>query len=337
VNLNNDGFHFNSCEYVQVSNCEIRCQDDACALFGSNKFVTITNCAFSTRWSVFRFGGGEAQNITVSNCLIYETYGCPIKLSSGGNSRIENLSFSNIVMKNVTGPVGIGFSGQSGRNQAADAAPSSGYVRNLSFHNIRATLVTVPVQHSDMPFIPKVYPGEQNSCFTLNGVNGAWIENVSLSDIHIISAGGGTAEQAAKRDVHQLAAEYFGVWNQEPLGPPAYGLYARNVRGLSANNVRLECVQADARPAVVFDNVQDATVLGLTVGGSPDVESALRIVNSRDVLLTSPRLISPAPVFLQVEGEGNERITVDGGDISKAGKPLATARGASEKAVRLRI
>jgi polygalacturonase len=68
VNSNNDGFHFISCEYVHISNCDIQCQDDACALFGSCKFVTVTNSSFSTRWSVFRFGGGVAENITVSNC-----------------------------------------------------------------------------------------------------------------------------------------------------------------------------------------------------------------------------------------------------------------------------
>ncbi len=53
-------------------------QDDACALFGSCKFVTIVNSVFSTRWSVFRFGGGFPENITISNCVLYEVYGRPI-------------------------------------------------------------------------------------------------------------------------------------------------------------------------------------------------------------------------------------------------------------------
>src|SRR5438874_4376899 len=39
VNSNNDGFHFISAEYVTVSNCNVQTQDDACALFGSCKFV----------------------------------------------------------------------------------------------------------------------------------------------------------------------------------------------------------------------------------------------------------------------------------------------------------
>src|SRR5262250_2856821 len=34
VNLNNDGFHINSSEHVHIANCDVVCQDDACALFG---------------------------------------------------------------------------------------------------------------------------------------------------------------------------------------------------------------------------------------------------------------------------------------------------------------
>jgi hypothetical protein len=53
-----------------------------------------------------------------------------------------------------------------------------------------------------------------------------------------------------------------------PGGPPAYGLYARNVKGLTLHNVRFEYDQADARPAVIFDNVQDASINGFSAKGS---------------------------------------------------------------------
>ena len=94
VNLNNDGFHINSSQYVNIVNCNVMCQDDACALFGSNKFVTVTNCTFSTRWSIFRFGSGECENITISNCVIYDTYGCAIKIRFSAGARLENVAFS---------------------------------------------------------------------------------------------------------------------------------------------------------------------------------------------------------------------------------------------------
>ncbi len=142
VNLNNDGFHFNSSQYVHMANCDVVCQDDACALFGSNKFVTVTNCTFSTRWSIFRFGGGEAENITISNCVIYDTYGCPIKMRCGGRSRFENISFSNLIMKNVTGPITVGLDSTRRNNTNPTAPPPvKGILRNISFNGIRATVV----------------------------------------------------------------------------------------------------------------------------------------------------------------------------------------------------
>jgi polygalacturonase len=333
VNKNNDGFHFNDSQYVHISNCDVQCQDDACALFGSNQFVTVTNCSFSTRWSIFRFGGGEAQNIVVSNCLIYETYGCPVKISSG-RAKIENLSFSNIVMRNVTGPIGIGFTGgnNSGNNNNNDADTNTSFVRNISFNGIRATVVEKPVNHPDIPFDVKPFDGEINSCITLNGVGKAFLENISFTDVHVTYAGGGAKEQAAKRDVPLVAAEYFGVWGTAPFGPPAYGLYARNVKNLTLHNVRFEYENADARPAVIFDNVQDASVTALSAKGSSEAE-LIRMVNSKDVLIAASRVLTPAAVFLQVEGESCEGITVNGGDIRKAAKPLAFERGANKNAV----
>ncbi|MDB5232711.1 MAG: glycoside hydrolase family 28 [Chitinophagaceae bacterium] len=337
VNKNNDGFHINDSQYVHITDCDIQCQDDACALFGSNKFVTITNCSFSTRWSIFRFGGGESQNITVSNCLIYDTYGCPIKISAG-RAKIENLSFSNIVMQNVTGPIGIGFSGVNNSNNASNTNNANSnyqsYVRNIVFNGIRATVVPKPLNHPDIPFDVHPYDGEVNSCITLNGINNNFLENISFTDVHVVYAGGGTKEQAAKRDVPQISAEYFGVWGTAPFGPPAYGMYARNVKGLTLHNVRFEYTDADARPAVVFDNVQDASVTSLTAKGTEGTE-LLRFINSKDVLVTAPRLITPAATFLLVEGAASEGITVSGGDFRKANKAVVFQKNASSKAAKL--
>jgi hypothetical protein len=372
VNHNNDGFHFISCEHVHVANCDIQCQDDACALFGSCKFVTITNSSFSTRWSVFRFGGGVAENITVSNCIIKEAWGCPIKMQCEGRSRFENISFSNIVMVDVTGPISISLGGYGRRRRAEPAvaagaqtnAPSAGglaaalppetnsepgtnsaaaalqeaeemrdaqgIVRNISFNGIHA-VVSKPVQLAESEVTSGYNPGEIFSCIGLSAIGGVFMENISFNDVHVIFPGGGTAEQGALRDVPKVIGEYYaaGVF-------PAYALFARNVRGLTLNNVRFELAASDLRPAVVFDHVQDAAVNGLNVQGDKDAESALRFIDSQDVLMSASRLLKPAPVFLQVEGADNGNIIVDGGDISKARTPLAFKSGGAKKSVKLR-
>jgi polygalacturonase len=328
VNMNNDGFHLNSNQYVSIVNCNVACQDDACALFGSNKFITVTNCTFSTRWSIFRFGGGDAENIAISNCVIYDTYGCVIKMRFSAGSRIENVSFSNLVMTNVTGPISIGLDSTSRRNSASGAPAAKGVVRNLSFSGIRASVVAEGRQYADMAWDQHYRPGETRTCITLNGAHGDYLEGITFNDVHITYAGGGTAEEAARRDVPQMAGEYFELGTL-----PAYGLWARNVRGLEMSNVRFEVASPDLRPAVVLDHVEDAAVSLLSVQGNPHAESALRLIESHDVLLAGCRVLTPAAAFLHVEGAGSAGIRVNGGDLSKAATPLTAGPDVNQSIV----
>ena len=329
---NNDGFHFISSQYVNMTNCNVEAQDDACALFGSCKFVMVSNCSFSTRWSVFRFGGGEAENITVSNCIIYECYGCPVKMRCGPGSRFENIQFSNIVMKDVTGPISIGNGPRERRNSIEGEAPRApGIVRNISFNGLRVT-VTKPVHLRGATWSSNYNPGEMFSCITLNAFDEAFLEKISFNDVHVTFPGGGTREHAAVRDVPKVAGEYYTMGI-----PPAYALFARNVRGLTLQNVRFDLAQPDLRPALVLDHVTDANVVGLAVQGQSEAESVLRLIDTQDVLLSATRLLSPAPIFFQLEGASTKGITLDGGDVSKAATALSLTNGATKEAVKHRI
>jgi hypothetical protein len=342
VNGNNDGFHFISAEYVTISNCTIKSQDDACAMFGSCRFFTITNCSFSTRWSVFRFGGGVAENISVSNCLLYEVDGCPIKLHAGPGTRLENMSFSNLILQEVTGPINISVG--PGEPRAASATQAGGglqrpvtkntkpaIVRNISFSNIHGTVTTNPPQLSESSLESGYRPGEGHSCIALNCVAGSTLENISFDDVHLTFGGGGTAEDAARRDLPPYAGEYFS------LGPmPAYGFYARNSKGITLNNVRLQVRTPDLRPALILDHVEDTAINGFSVQGNPDAESVLRFIDTKQVLMTAARVLTPSSPFLQLEGAENEGIIVDGGDLSRAAKEVVYKNGAAAKAIKIR-
>ena len=340
VNGNNDGFHFISCEYITVSNCTVLSQDDACALFGSCRFVAITNSSFSTRWSCFRFGGGIAQDVAISNCVLHQVFGCPIKFHGVPGSRFENMSFSNLVLDEVTGPICISIGPREPRRPGsgpspADAVPEEpgepAVVRNISFSNIHGTVTTSPPQLPGFPFHSGYRPGELHSCITLNCVGGAVLEKVSFENVHLTFGGGGTAEDAARRDLPQIAGEYF------MLGPmPAYGFYARNARGLTLSNVRFEVATPDLRPALILDHVEDASIAGLTVEANPDAESVLRFIDVQQILVTAPRVMQSAKAFLHLEGASNQNILVDGGDLSRAKEALVTADGAEKSAVRMR-
>lgn len=254
-------------------------------------------------------------------------------------------------MQNVTGPISIGVgahrrrspsqsqaSAQPGTNTPAEAPANpeplqpgtAGTVRNISFNGIRATVI-VPVQLADVPFTSGYNPGEIKSCIGLNNTGEGTLEKISFDNVHITFAGGGTAEDAALRDVPKVVGEYYeaGVF-------PAYGVYARNVRALTLSNVRFEVSSPDLRPAMVFDHVEDAAVNGFSAQGNPQAESLLRFIETRDVLLTAARSLTPAAVFLQVEGAASQGITVDGGDLSKASTPVSFKADAPPSSVKLR-
>jgi hypothetical protein len=253
----------------------------------------------------------------------------------GPRSRFENISFSNIVMSNVTGPISIGLgpqtrgAAQSGEDsaQAQRPAEAPGIVRNISFSGIHATVVD-PVPLPDVPFPSAYRPGEFKTCIVLNGVD-TFLEKISFNDVHVTFPGGGTAADAALRDVSKTAGEYFELGTL-----PAYALYARRVRGLTLNNVRFETAKPDLRPAVVMDHVEDAAVNGFSVQGEKQAESALRFIETRDVLMSATRLLTPAAVFLRVEGAGSQGIAIDGGDVSKAAQAVAFEAGAAKTSVR---
>lgn len=328
VNSNNDGFHFISCEYATVNNCVVLCGDDACAMFGSCRNIAVTNCFFSTRWSVFRFGGGHAGNIAVSNCVLSVVDGCPFKFQGDAGSVFENMSFSDIVLDQVTGPISISVGARKSRS-GQEFPPV--VVRNISFSYIHGTVTTSPA-----PILPEsdlhvgLRPGEAHSAIVLNSIDDSVIENISFSDVHITFGGGGTAEEGARRDVPKVFGEYF------ELGPiPAYGLYARNARGITLSNVRFQTATPDLRPAVVLDHAEDVAFNGFNVQGNLQAEAVMRLTDCKQVYMSATRVLTQSSPFLQVEGADTENIIVDGGDLSRAAQPAIFKDGASANAVKL--
>jgi hypothetical protein len=187
-------------------------------------------------------------------------------------------------------------------------------------------------QHDDLPFPSSFRPGEAKTCIVLNGVENDSLEGITFSDVHVKFEGGGTTEEAARRDIPKMAGEYF------ELGVlPAYGMYARNVRGLTLQNVRFEVTTPDLRPAVVFEHVSDVVANAFGAQGNPKASALIRCAESQDVLLSACRVLTPAAAFLQLEGAGSKGITIDGGDLSKAAVPLTVSEGAIKDAVKVRV
>jgi hypothetical protein len=83
------------------------------------------------------------------------------------------------------------------------------------------------------------------------------IEGVRLENIRLTSKGGGTAADAA------IVPKELGTGYPEPgaIGTlPAYGVYARHVKGLELANLTVGFSAEDLRPAMVCSDVSDLEV-----------------------------------------------------------------------------
>jgi polygalacturonase len=62
---------------------------------------------------------------------------------------------------------------------------------------------------------------------------------------------------------------------------PSYGIYARHVEGLTTTNVNLHFKVEDERPAVVLDDVENATFTGFSASVKPGVPVFVKVTNTR--------------------------------------------------------
>ena len=341
ANGNGDGIDLMSTRNVRISDCTLLCQDDAICLQDMSddrptENIVINNCILSTRWAALRTGGahrGGIRHVAMSNCFIYDTFGCGIKLQISGNGSLEDMTFTGIVMKNVTSPISLRLGNCHYNNEKRDERFPFGRLRNLLFNNIRATVIDEqslndriwepPVQ----PGKAQHHPGEERQCISICGIPGHPIEGITLSDIHVTFPGGGTKADAAKRDMPELEDQYpeYFMWGVLP----AYGLYARHATGLTLNNVRFDLAGTDLRPAVVCDDVGDLEIAGLRAAGDATAESLLRLRNTCDAFIHNSRPLGPIETFLQVEGASSARISLAGNKLNQARKALIETDGAS--------
>jgi hypothetical protein len=177
------------------------------------------------------------RNILVSDCICENTRGLQMGAIDGGV--LEDVTFSNILLRNpVNHPI---FVRLSARNRAPEGnGPSQ--VRRVNFSNIN-------VSGAPGPYASGVV-----------GIPGGIIEDVSFSDIHVRSAGGGSREDAA-RDIEERPKSSLEPSFMKTF--PAHGLWVRHARNVSIKDVSFSVDKADARPAVLLDDVQGATVDGL--------------------------------------------------------------------------
>jgi polygalacturonase len=317
VNHNNDGINIDGCREVRISDCTIDSGDDAIVLKSTSdracENVTVTNCVLSTACNGLKLGtesNGGFRNIVLSGCALYDIGLCGIALELVDGGTLERVIVSDIVMQNVGGAIFCRLGNRARPFKEGQPKPGMGRFRDVRIDKVIARGV-----------------GRTGS--SLTGLPGHPIRNLSLSNIDIVYAGGGTREDAG-RAVPELPEKYpehkmFGTL-------PAYGFYCRHVDGLTLDNVRLSWEERDERPALICEDVADLTIDAFSARPSPVDEPLIALRDVRRALIRGSRAAEGTGVFLRLD-DGTVQVSLIGNDLGAARTPFDLVEPALENAL----
>jgi polygalacturonase len=318
VNQNNDGIDIDSCSRVVITGCNVDSGDDAVVLKSCSarpcQDVVVNACVLRSACNALKMGtesNGGFQNIVLTGCTVYDTHlaGVALEIVDGGT--MDRVIVSDITMTGVGAPIFIRLGNRARPFKEGMDKPGVGSMKNITISNIEAT-------------------GTNSTGCAIAGLPDAKIENLTLSNIRLSFAGGGTAEQASRTipEEPQKYPEYamFGRL-------PAYGMYCRHVDGLKLTNIQLQLAGADKRHAVVLEDVKDAALDGLDATYSGGAAPLLRLTDVRDVLIRGCRLSAGMDVFAKLQGPRTEGVTFMGNDFRGVKKVIEADDGVPQTAV----
>jgi len=309
---NTDGIDVDSSRNVRISDCYIEGGDDAIVIKTvarpgapvlPSENITVTNCVMTSTSNCFKLGTESTagfKNIAITNCVMFKLPGAfraPISgvaIESVDGGALDGLVASNLTMRDVGTPIFIRL-GNCGRGMAE---PRPGVLQNVSISNVVATgsLITS----------------------SITGLPGHPVRRVSLDNIRVSMKGG--ERMAVSLDVPELPEKYPEAWMFGVL--PAYGFYARHIEGLTMRNVQSHWEEADARPAMVFDDVSelylDAFQTDVAAGDAP----LIRLHNTNGAFVRGAKPPSGVKLLVQVTGERSREIRVGEG-FSRDAKPVS--------------
>ncbi|MBK0383606.1 glycoside hydrolase family 28 protein [Pedobacter sp. SD-b] len=260
IDTNRDGIDIDCCTNTVVSNCMVNSpHDDAIcpkSTFALGKKVitenlTITNCQVSgykegtlidgtlipndeyrkgsTR--VIRNGriklgtesNGGFRNVTISNCTFYYCYGLALEEVDGGI--MENITIDNLAMYNINEyPIYITL-GNRNRDPDTTAIPVG---KNISISNV------------------VVNTTDSLSGIHITGTPKHYLENIRINNVIFTNKGGGS-KALGNIDLPELDKTYPEIANLKSA-TPSYGVYARHVKNLELNNIKVDYQNEDKRP-----------------------------------------------------------------------------------------
>lgn len=301
----NDGMDIDGCSNVTIANCDIESGDDALCFKTTSstkacKDITVTNMRLKSGHGAIKMGTESMapfENITISNCYIYNTNNGGIKLLTVDGAHLRNVTISDIKMVDVKTPILLRLGSRlSVFRKGKDTQQSTGTFENVIIRNVNAEA------SANAQLKPP-------SGILITGVPGHTINNVTLENISIRLAGGGTAENA-RQVVPEAIDKYPEVKTFGPL-VPAYGVWARHVKGLTLNNVSFVLDSNDLRPAFICEDGENITVSNWNIPATTGAESIIRLEQVKSATIRNNTVKGKAQAFVRVEKTDGSNVKLE--------------------------
>ena len=242
---NNDGIDLDSCDGVRIRDCDVESGDDAVCLKATSPLpcrnIFVTQCKLSTKCNAFKLGTeslGDFEKIEISQCQIRSTGMAGIAIYAVDGAHTHDVAISNITMSGVAVPISIRLGARLKTFRNGDQPKPPGELRDVSIKNVQATGVGV-------------------IGMLINGIPNHPVENISFADIDIEVPGGKSVEEAPKELPERENA--YPEYSMFGRVLPSSGIYARHLRGVDFQNIRIKTTKPDTRPTGVFVDVQGIT------------------------------------------------------------------------------
>lgn len=316
-NRNNDMVDIDCCRDVIISDCYGDSDDDALTLKSNadvpTENVTVTNCVFSSHCNAIKMGTeshGGFRNIAISNCVVRPSRDrealagrdeglAAIALEIVDGGVMDGITITNISIVGQTVPIFIRL-GNRARTVTPNAQkPGPGKLRNVILSNIVATRTG-------------------NIGCSITGLPDSPVENVTLSNIRL-EFEGGVRNEEGKQDVPERVEEYpesgmFGTL-------PAYGFYCRHVTGLTFENIDLDYVESDTRPALFCEDVKDLSFDQIHSAAESQTPAHVVLRDTHDTTISGCRP-AESEVFLKLMEPCGPVMAV-GNDFSRVETPIS--------------
>ncbi|GAA0951238.1 glycosyl hydrolase family 28 protein [Nonomuraea longicatena] len=344
-----DGINLINSWNVVLQNSRIEASDDAIGLKSdyalgrthTSQNIRVRNTVvYSHENNALQFGSetcGNFRDIRFDDITVLGGGKAGIGMVSMDGAIIEDVHYRNISLTKTTTPIFM----KIGERRRCPGSPPAGRIRNISVTNVTGVNLTAPE--------PSGTTGGSELTSTVTGTPSVDIgPGITFDNVRLTVPGGHPAS-----DANRVPGEFLTSYPPRDYGTrPAFGVWARHVRGLSIGNGSAFRLDAnDNRPAFIVDDGSDlrldvtaqrgsgsaydvgvSGVSGYTVAGANTSGGALRVraTNSTPVPGTpvtryaeaeSGTVTAPMQTLQDPAASGGSYVAVAPGSNSQASAP----------------